>query len=249
MFNWKRKEFLLIFFLAVLTHAYAQYELPDEVFRRTILIRNGDEMATAFKFDQDGRVFLVTTRFVARNLPSRNATVQVWHGSWTDLPILHTVFPSSKDVDLAILETDERIGSPYRVVRSSEVITTGQKVWYMGWLAPVPHPPTIANLHTQRPLFPEVPMVKIGAVAAIDPSRPDAFQIRVDGPYSLRIAAGPIVYWSPVHQDFELLGVIKRSDHDAVIAPNYGQQGPPIVRTGILQAYGIDEVVDAIRKK
>jgi hypothetical protein len=54
-------------------------------------------------------------------------------------------------------------------------------------------------------------MVKIGTITAIDPSRPDSFEIHVDGAYSLRIASGPIVYWSPVHRDFEVLGVIDRA--------------------------------------
>jgi hypothetical protein len=90
MFRHKRM-FLLVFVLLSLDLAYAQYELPDEIFQRTLLIRSGNEMATAFKFDQDGKVYLVTTRHLAKNLPEKKAIIQVWHGSWIDLTTIRTL--------------------------------------------------------------------------------------------------------------------------------------------------------------
>jgi hypothetical protein len=219
MFGARGKRLIPFFVLAWLTCAHAQYELPNEVFARTLPIRSGNEMATAFKFDHGGRIYLVTTRHLGKTLPLRNAVVQVWHGSWIDLQTSQTLLPASKEVDLAILETDERIGRPYRVVRSSEVLTTGQKVWYMG-CAPRSRD---QNLPANMPITsrePEVPMVDIGAITAIDPGRPDSFEIRVDGPCnSPCMASGPIVYWSPIHRDFEVLGVIERNDRDAVNSP------------------------------
>lgn len=82
MFTSHRKKLLLpLFTVAPLTLAHAQYELPDEIFNRTLLIRSGSELSTAFKFDQGGRIYLVTTRRLAKNLPLKNAVVQVWHGT------------------------------------------------------------------------------------------------------------------------------------------------------------------------
>ncbi len=263
MFGGRGKRLIPVLVLTWLTWAHAQYELPDEIFARTLLIRAGNEMATAFKFDHGGRIYLVTTRHLGETLPLRNAVVQEWHGSWIDLqtdqfsrtlliragnematafkfdhggriylvttrhlgetlPLRNAVvqewhgswidlqtdqvlLPASKDVDLAILKIDQRIGRPYKVVQSSEVLTTGQKVWYMGWFAPIPRPSLSTSMSkTSRTVFPEVPMVKIGTITAIDPSRPDSFEIHVDGAYNLRIASGPIVYWSPVHREFEV---------------------------------------------
>jgi hypothetical protein len=51
------------------------------------------------------------------------------------------LLPASKDVDLAIIETGERIAKHYTVAKSSEVLTTGQKVWFMGWCGPIRYPP------------------------------------------------------------------------------------------------------------
>lgn len=133
----QQKRSLLLFVLASLTWAHGQHEVPEEIFHRTLLIRSGKEQATAFKFDQGGRIYLVTTRHLGKNLPLNSAVVQVWHDqAWNDLPTVRTFFPASNDVDLAILETGERIAKPYAVVKSEEVLTTGQQVWFMGSFGP-----------------------------------------------------------------------------------------------------------------
>lgn len=241
--------FVLLFVLASSIWAHAQYEVPDEIFQRTLLIRKGHEQATAFKFDQGGRIYLVTTRQFGKNLPLNNAVVQVWHDqTWNELQTVRTLFPASKDVDLAILETGERIAKPYAVVKSEEVLTTGQPVWFMGWIGPTQLPKMPANTpKTSRPLFPEIPFVKIGTISAINPTQPDSFyEIHFHGSYNLRIAAGPIIYWSPNHRDFEILGVVRRNKRDAVRVPIDGGHTQEIVKSGILEGYSIDVVVDSI---
>ncbi|HEY1676276.1 MAG TPA: hypothetical protein VGG04_01085 [Candidatus Sulfotelmatobacter sp.] len=237
------KLILLVVFAAAGV-AHAQYELPDEIFQRTILIRHGSEQATAFKFEQGGRIYLVTTRHFAKNLPAKKAVVQRWHNqAWNDLATVRTVFPADQDVDLAILETDERIAQPYTVVRSSEVLTTGQKVWFMGWaFDPIKLPPQPKNMpQSLRPIFPEIPMVSIGTITAIEPTRPDSIEIRIQKLAGSKIAAGPMVYWSPVHRDYEVLAVVKRDDQRAVMLP-----GGEVPKTSLLRGYGIDLVAETI---
>jgi hypothetical protein len=242
----QQKRSLPLLVLVSLTCAQAQYELPNEIFSRTLLIRSGNEQATALKLDQAGRIYLVTTRRFGRHLPLNNAVVQVWHDqSWNDLQTVRTILPASKDVDLAILETGEQIAKPYTVVKSSEVLTTGQQVWFMGSL-PAIKLPLIPGSPPRR--MPEtVPFIKIGTISAINPTRPDSFEIHFDGKaWNLLIAGGPIVYWSPTHGDYEILGVIKRNERDAVNAPFITTPPEKVVKSGILQGYGIDVVVDAI---
>jgi len=248
MLRRQNKTLLLMFVLASLTSAHAQYEVPDEIFQRTLLIRSGKQEATAFKFDQGGRIYLVTTRYFGKNLPLNNATVQVWHNQvWSDIPTLRTLFPASKDVDLAILETSEQVAKPYAVVKSSEVLTTGQQVWFMGWLGPLVPTTMPANMpKASRPLIPEIPLVKVGTISAIDPARPDSFEIHFQGSSSARIAGGPIIYWSPGHRDFEIVAVIVRNERDAVAVGIDGNSTKSGAKSGMLKGYSIDIVVDAI---
>jgi hypothetical protein len=77
MFRRQTQRSLLLFVITASTWAHAQYELPNEIFQRTLLIRSGNEQATAFKLDQGGRIYLVTTRRLGKHLPLTNAVVQV----------------------------------------------------------------------------------------------------------------------------------------------------------------------------
>lgn len=252
MFCRHPKWAFLLFMFAPLNCAHAQYEVPDEIFQRTLLIRSGDEQATGFKFDQDGRIYLVTTRHFGRNLPLTKAVVQAWSNqsqTWKDVPIVRTLFPAAKDVDLAVVETSEKIEKPYRVIKSSEVLTTGEKVWFMGWLAPMYLPKMPTNMpKTQRPLFPDIPnYVKIGMISAINPTRPDSFEISFQGWYAARSAGGPIIYWSPVHKDFEILGVVKREKSAVDTSGVEGHTSETTVPSSTLKGYSIDIVVEVIR--
>lgn len=247
MFRRQTKRSLLLFVLASSTWACAQYEVPNEIFQRTLLIRSGDEQATALKFDQGGRIYLVTTRHFGKHLPLSNAVVQVWHDqTWNDVQTVRTFFPASKDVDLAILETGQRITQPYAVVMSAEVLTTGQRVWLMGSFGAINLPQARGNTPeaVRRPEI--VPFIKIGTLSAINPTLPDAFEIHFQGSYSLLIAGGPIVYWSPVHRDYEILGVIKRNERDAETVSINEKPNQEIVKSGVVEGYSMDIVLDAI---
>ena len=146
--------------------------------------------------------------------PRNNAVVQVWHNqTWNDLQTVRTLFPSSDEVDLAILQTGERISKPYTVVRSEEVLTTEQKVWVMGWIGPIqlPHPPPgVPGM--SPPVFPEIPMVTIGTISAIDPTHPDAFEIHARNFESDRTAGGPIIYWSRSIETLKSLASSREQD-------------------------------------
>jgi hypothetical protein len=245
----RTKRSLLLFALASWTWAHAQQELPNEIFQRALLIRSGNEQATALKLDQGGRIYLVTTRRLGSLLPLNNAVVQVWQNqAWSDLRTVRTIFPASKDVDLAILETSEQIAKPYAVVKSSEVLTTGQQVWFIGSTPAITaqqvHTNSQSTSHSAAPTL--FPFVKIGTISAINPTRPDSFEIHFRGWWNLLMASGPIVYWSPAHRDYEILGVIKRNERDAVDAPLKADPPQKVVGSGIVEGYSIDVVVDAI---
>lgn len=238
MFRRQNKRSLLCFVLTSLTWAHAQYEVPEEIFHRTMVIRSGKEQASAFKFDQGGRIYLVTTRRLGKLLPLNGAVIQVWHEqTWNKLQTVRTLFPASADVDLAVLETNERIAKPYIVVKSEEVLTTGQQVWLLGGPDPTPLP---AGMPRESWLGFERPYINIGTISAISFAHPDAFEIQMSGGHS-PLSGGPIIYWSPIHRDFEILGVTKRDQVELERTPNRKPTQGAVTR-----GYSIDEVLEAI---
>jgi hypothetical protein len=140
-------------------------------------------------------------------------------------------------VDLAILETNERIARPYTVVKSEEVLTTGQQVWLLGGPDPILLP---ARMPRESWLGFERPYINIGTISAISFTRSDAFEIHMNGGHS-PLSGGPIIYWSPNNRDFEVLGVTKQ---DQVGVGRTANRKP--TQEIMIKGYSIDEVVDAI---
>jgi len=245
---WRGFGFLFLAAFAFGGFAHAQFELPDEIFQRTLLIRYQGHQATGFKFDQEGRVYVVTTRRFAKLLPKTAATIQLWHQEvWNDFPTLRTILPASTEVDLAVLETSDRIDPPYKVVKSSETLTTGQRVWIMAKIFAIRTQMPTNWPKIERPMFPEIPIVKLGTLTDIRPAQPAAYTVSFQGSYDPRMGGGPIVYWSPAHRDYEILGVIKGGDPNST-PPLSGTRGvAETPKTSVLHGYGIDYVTDTIR--
>lgn len=249
--RWRlRVSVLSLLILACSTLALAQYELPDEIFHRTLLIRYHEHDATGFKFDHDGHVYIVTTRHFAKNLPGHDITLQLWQQQrWSDCAAVRINLPPANDVDLAILETTERIGGPYKVVKSSETLTTGQRVWIMGRSGALIRPKLPDNMPTTlRPVFADVPFIKIGSITEITPTISDSIEIQVQGSLARGIGGGPIVYWSPVHRDYEVLGVLKRDPREELPPKDLARQLEESPKTSVVRGYSIDYVVDAIKR-
>ena len=93
-----------------------------------------------------------------------------------------------------------------------------------------------------RKLWPgfERPYINIGTITAISFTQSDAFEIHMEGGHS-PLSGGPIIYWSPHHRDFEILGVTKRDQVGFGRAPNRES-----TQELVIKGYSIDEVVDAI---
>jgi hypothetical protein len=58
---------------------FAQDAVPAEILSRTVLMKAGDTVGTAFAIDYEGLLYLVTARHVVAGLPETKAIIQV-HG-------------------------------------------------------------------------------------------------------------------------------------------------------------------------
>jgi len=111
------------------TPLVAQDAVPVEILQRTLLIKAGNEGATAFAVDYEGKIYLVTARHVVAGLPRTGATIQLGRSDrWEDYHVVRTLLPPSDDVDIAVLETEEKIPKPC-LTRSFLPRATRPQVW------------------------------------------------------------------------------------------------------------------------
>jgi S1-C subfamily serine protease len=222
----------------------AQDAVPGEILQRTFLVKVGNSTGTAFTIDYRGAVYLLTARHVAASLPEIKPVFQIWRDNkWEDVHALRRILPASDDVDIAVLETGEKIAQPFQVAVSAqdEGPTLGQQVWFLGY-------PFGDTGLTSRMVNQILPFIKRGTISAINGSKPDAVVLYIDGFNNPGFSGGPIVYWEFKKRAYRILGVVQGFRNDtAKIAVN-GQQVDTnvLVNSGILTAYSIQHAVDAI---
>jgi hypothetical protein len=130
-------------------------------------------------------------------LPTGKTTLQIWQSDqWKNYEIEKTFFPSSAEVDFAVLETKEQVKQPFGILPSgqqdpSERATLGQQVWFLGY--PFGDPALMSHFLDRKDML--IPFIKRGTMSAIDASRPDAVVLYIDGFNNPGFSGGPIVYW------------------------------------------------------
>jgi len=225
------------------THTRAQDAVPHEILERTLFIRAGNEGGTAFKLDYQGKVYLVTARHVVAGLPSSAAVVKVWRtDKWVDFKTVKTFFPPSNDVDIAVLETDEKVTRPYEIqpATTSGGATFGQQVWFLGY----PY-----GLGTRAGNV-QFPFIKRGTMSAVDFSNPKAVVLYIDGFNNPGFSGGPIIYWDFRDHVIKIVGVVKgyKEDTAKVLLNGVHVDTQLLVNSGILIGYSINHAVEAIEQ-
>ena len=222
----------------------AQDAVPVEILGRTLLVKAGKTTGTAFEIDHKGALYLVTAKHVVDGLKGKNAALQVWRkNGWEEVRTVKTLFPASDDVDIAVLETGEKVSQPFQIAISStdEGVTMGQQVWFLGYPF---GDPTLTSRVGDRML----PFIKKGTISAINASDPDAVVLYIDGFNNPGFSGGPIVYWQFSKRAYRIPGVVQgyRNDTAKLVVKGKTVDTNLLVNSGILTAYSIKHAVDAI---
>jgi hypothetical protein len=233
----------LAVFLSFALPLIAQDAVPAEILQRTVLIKVGDAYATAFTIDYQGKLYLVTARHVVAALPDTNATLQVKQGDeWAELHTVRTLYPPSKEVDIAVFETGDKVSTPFQItaVRKGVGAALGQQIWFLGY------PWAMGS----RFMNGEIPFVKRGTMSAVDHTNPDAVIVYIDGFNNPGFSGGPIIYWDLGTHTYGILGVIKGyRDDTAKLMVNGGKVDTQlVVNSGILVGYSIQHAIQAIEQ-
>jgi hypothetical protein len=230
--------------VSIASQVAAQDAVPGEILSRTFYIKNGNESGTAFAVDYEGDMFLITARHLAAGLPTENATIQIWQqGQWKDYHTLKTLYPSSNDADIAVLETSEKVKTPYGItpVAPDDGATFGQPVWFLGYPFGI-----YSHVTNQETVF---PFIKRGTMSAIDASNPDAVIVYIDGFNDPGFSGGPIVYWDFKKHAYRIVAVVSgyRTDTAKTVVNGRQIDTPLLVNSGILISYHIDHAMKAIK--
>jgi S1-C subfamily serine protease len=231
--------------LSVAMTAVAQDGVPGEILGRTHMIKVGDTQGTGFGIEHKGKLYFVTARHVVAGLAASDAVIEVMKaGTWQKVHTIRTLFPSSPDVDIAVFETDEKIPVSYKILMASgaDGPTLGQQVWFLGY-------PWGLGSHAANGS--EIPFIKRGTMSAIDGSNPQAPVIYIDGFNNPGFSGGPIVYWDFKAHAYRILGVVQgyKEDTAKMMVNGHLADTRLLVNSGILVAYDIKHVIEAIERK
>lgn len=235
------KLFALAFAFRLALPLFAQDAVPEEILQRTVLIKVGAAYATAFTIDYQGKLYLVTARHVVAGLPDTNATLHVRQGEkWEDVHTLRTLYPPSREVDIAVFETGDKVSTPFQVtaVQKGVGAALGQQIWFLGY------PWAMGSRFKNG----EIPFVKRGTMSAVDHTDPQAVILYIDGFNNPGFSGGPIIYWDLGTHTYGILGVIKGfRDDTAKMRVNGAQVDTElVVNSGILVGYSIQHAIQAI---
>lgn len=233
--------------LCFVSAAVAQDAVPTEIMTRTIFIKIGNETGTAFTIDSQGKLYLVTARHLVSGLPETNAIIQVRRAAkWEDLHTVKTLLPSSKDVDIAVFETDEKVSRPFEVtpMGKADAVTMGQQVWFLGYPFGGMGSPLSDDARTV------IPFMKRGTMSAFDATNPDAVVLYIDGFNNPGFSGGPIVFWSFTSHTYKIVGVVKgyKPDTAKILVNGEPVDTQLLVNSGILVGYSIKHAIDAIER-
>jgi S1-C subfamily serine protease len=239
--------FAVAVWLCLVSAVIAQDAVPSEMLlQRTFFIKVGDVGGTAFTIDYRGKLYLITARHVVAGLPESNATIQVRRaGKWEDFHTIRTLFPPSRDADIAVFETDEKVSQPFKVTTMGKMdgVTMGQQVWFLGY--------PFGGMGSPGPNNMVIPFMKRGTMSAMDGANPDAVVLYIDGFNNPGFSGGPIVFWNFTSHTYQIIGVVQgyKEDTAKVLVNGVHMDTKLLVNSGILIGYSIQHGLDAIDKE
>ncbi len=220
---------------------------PGIIFGRTVPIRVGQEYGSAFVIDYKGRQYLVTAKHLVKNLPKKDATIQLFEDlQWKDLraDILNC---KSSEVDAVALRFDkpEKLSPDPAVEATSSDLVLGMTVLFFGF----PNFGREVGLYT---LFNKtgqhLPLVKRGVVSASDWIDKDANLLYFDAFNNKGFSGGPIIAFDTTTQKWQIVAVVSGYLPEASQVSLQGHliDSHDLVNSGIMVGYHIRHVLDAI---
>ena len=225
--------------------------IGDEVLNQIYRIRIGQEFGTAFTIDVDSQQYLVT---VDHLIPTgcTECSLDIWSdNAWVPLTG-KAIRPRSSEVAAVAIALTERLSPESTAWSTADQVELAQQVYFIGF------PFGLRTAETTGAQISEIPFVKAGILSAIDSRNPKAVILYVDGHNNPGFSGGPVVFYPGGESEPSIAGVLIGYRWDALPVVKREDLRDPSAETfkdlytrgnsGIVVAFSIEHVVDAIRE-
>lgn len=217
--------------------------VPSNALQRTFRMQFGDETATCFTVDIDGKQYIVTARHALPGI-GQAVTIQLQHdGQWKDLNCSLVGF-APDEVDIAVLAPPHAISPSHPLEPTTKDMFLSQDAYFLGF--PYGLQAEVGGLNADFPL----PLVKKACVSMLTFAPGKTKYLLLDGHNNPGFSGGPVIF-SPHGQlqNVRVAGVISgyKFVWDKVFIQDKETDLAVKYNTGIVVAYSIDYAVELIR--
>ena len=184
------------------------------VLQRTMCIKAGTSIGTAFTVDRDGRQYVVTARHVVKDLAPDGEIEVRRNRQWEPVPV-SVVGVGTGETDVTILKPNRQLTPSHPLEPSIAGIVYGQQVFFLGF--PYGWDSGAESINNGYP----VPFVKAGIVSALIMG--DTTRIYIDAHSNPGFSGGPLVFRPPGQpSEHKVAGVIVGSQQDPITKDQAG---------------------------
>ncbi len=243
----------VIAIVLLLTPSMVFAQVTTNVFLRVFRIQSGDHAGTAFTVEVDGQQYVITARHNLTKPDEANVDIELFltDGVWHSFKA-RAIYPENKSVDIVALDVGQKVTIEWPFEPTPDDIVLGQQVYFVGY------PWGLGSRGGNPGGVAEIPFLKSGILSAIDSQQKDSIIFFIDGQNNPGFSGGPIVFRHTKSGIFRVAAVVK----------GYRNEGYPVLKekdlqnpnakayedlftrgnSGIVVAYSIQHIVDAIRR-
>ena len=220
-------------------------------------MRIGTVEGSCFVIDVDRRQYIITARHVASGIEKQVDIKLFINQQWLPLRA-RPIWPASERTDIVALAPDHTIAPKMDISIGEDNIFIGQDVYFLGF-------PFGLATEFEKPSTTHFQFIKKAILSAVDTRAGSGGVLYLDGVNNPGFSGGPVIFGNYDHGNrLQIGGVISGYRNNPlevrsreVLAPNVKSGGGPKKRvvsyvlenTGIIVAYGMSEIVEAIRVK
>ncbi len=203
--------------------------VSSNALQRTLCIKRGDNVGTAFTVDRDARQYIVTARHVVDDIAPDDSIAVRYQRRWVEVPVI-LVGLGAGETDVAVLAHAVPLTPSHPLEAGARTDWFhGQSVAFLGF--PFGWDSGLENINNGFP----IPFVKAGIISASVPGTPS--RIYIDAHGNPGFSGGPLVFCPPDQpRMFHVAGVVVDSPRDPITAE----------QTGFVRAIDIQHVVSLI---